>query len=75
MCAEDRILKSGIYATSQDLASSGTTIAVLKIANEAGTLIDGKTIEESVRGFAESSKVLMSALDQVAKIHPFVAGQ
>jgi hypothetical protein len=34
---------------------------------------DWNTIEENIHGFAESSKVLISLLDEVAKIHPFVA--
>lgn len=33
------------------------------------------SIEDDIRGFAESSKVLMSLLDEVAKIHPFVGGE
>jgi hypothetical protein len=37
----------------------------------AGTS-DWNTIEENINGFAESSKVLISLLDEVAKIHPFV---
>jgi hypothetical protein len=28
-----------------------------------------------VRGFAESSRVLMKVLDEVAKIHPFIGGE
>jgi hypothetical protein len=39
----------------------------------ASSNIDVKAIEEHVRGFAESSKVLMNALDEVSKIHPFIA--
>lgn len=34
--------------------------------------IDVKAIEDNISGWAESSKVLMKVLDEVAKVHPFI---
>ncbi|KAF5344487.1 hypothetical protein D9758_014131 [Tetrapyrgos nigripes] len=48
--------KDGISKAVKDLASSG----------------DAKAIEAKVRNFAESSQVLMNALDQIQKLHPFI---
>jgi hypothetical protein len=36
-------------------------------------ILTSSNIEENVTGFAESSKVLLKVLDEVAKVHPFVA--
>lgn len=38
------------------------------------TVIDIAAIESNISGWAESSKVLMSALDGIAAIHPVVGG-
>jgi len=53
---------SSYFAAGQDLAN---TLA-------AGPEL--KDIEASVRGFAESSRVLMNVLDEISKLHPFIAG-
>jgi hypothetical protein len=37
--------------------------------------VDVAKLDENLRGFAESSKVLMSVLDGVATIHPFISGE
>lgn len=65
-------MKSGLFTIGKGLASDpNAQAAVMKMVDVSK--IDVKAIEEHVRGFAESSKVLMNALDDVAKIHPFIA--
>ena len=44
--------------------------AITGIASE----IDLKMVEDQIKRFGESSKILMSALDEVAKVHPFIGG-
>ena len=39
-----------------------------------GDAIDVNTIENGIKTFAESSKVLMKALDAISEVHPFIAG-
>lgn len=78
---EDRILsplESGYYTAGKDFVSSeGSTLesTVRKMADEASSVIDGKAIEENVRVFEDGSRVLIKALDEVALIHPFIAGE
>jgi hypothetical protein len=78
---EDRILlpmESGRYTVGKDTAESdGTSVegTVRKMAENARTRVDEKGIEDSVRRFAEGSQVLINALDEVAKIHPFIGGK
>lgn len=57
-------------ADNADLISSSTKKINEVVSNNA----EVQAIEESVRGFAESSKVLINALDEVSKLHPFIAG-
>lgn len=67
-------MESGLFTVGKNVASSGTVEStVRKMADLANSTVDGKAIAENVRGFVESSKVLMNALDEVAKIHPFIA--
>jgi hypothetical protein len=63
-------MKSGLYTVGTDMASNAN---VQMMVSSVASNVNVKAIEEHVRGFAESSKVLMNALDNVAKIHPFVA--
>ena len=80
LSTEDRILnpmESGVFTFGKQCSSDKIeTIesTVRKLADEAAANIDLNAIENSVRGFAEGSRVLMNALDEVAKLHPFIAG-
>jgi hypothetical protein len=58
--------QTAITASSADIMSAATKFA--------GTA-DFKSLEDNVRGFSEASQVLMKALDEVTKIHPFIAGK
>lgn len=75
--AEDRVqddIDSGYYSMANNVYSDDTNSIGSNITATANSL-GLKTIEDDVRGFAESSKILMSLLDDVARIHPFVAGE
>ena len=48
---------------------------VKKIAVEASSMINPKTVEDGIVSFAEGSKILMQGLDAVAAIHPFIGGR
>jgi hypothetical protein len=70
-------MNSGLFTVGKDVIastnSSDVESAVRSMVNVAGSTVDGKAIEENVRGFVENSKILMGALDEVAKIHPFIS--
>jgi len=71
-------MKSGLYTVAKDFTSAnGAAIEsnVKAMVDAARATVDGKAIEDHIRGFVESSKVLMSALDEVAKIHPFIGSK
>jgi hypothetical protein len=71
---EDKV----IAASSKATALSGFYAAHgAQIGGALQTIIDNtdlKTVENTVKGFAESSQVLMKALDAVQTIHPFIGG-
>jgi len=48
--------------------------AAHQVAEAIKANIDVEAIEGSVKGFAQSSKVLMGMLDEVQTIHPFIGG-
>ena len=43
-------------------------------ANAVAASLDFPAVENQIRGFAESSRVLMKILDEVQTIHPFIGG-
>jgi hypothetical protein len=61
-----------ILAAQSDQQNS-TMVTVIKTAMDmtGGT----EAIEQGVSSFVEGSALLMSALDDVAKLHPFVGGK
>jgi hypothetical protein len=61
-----------VLAAQSDQQNS-TMLTVIKTAMDAtgGT----EAIEQGVSSFVEGSALLMSALDDVAKLHPFVGGK
>jgi hypothetical protein len=82
---EDRIIsaqkpKSPYLPIAKDLYSQNgkaiTSVASAVTNGAAGHIvIDMEAIEAKVKTFAETSKVLMKVLDEVAKVHPFVEGK
>ena len=50
---------------------SVAAVGIATAVSQSAVLIG---LEDRVKDFAESTKVLMAALDEVAKLHPFVAG-
>ncbi|KAF7974234.1 hypothetical protein HWV62_13116 [Athelia sp. TMB] len=71
---EDRLTEpanSGYYSTGSDFYAQNSD-AIKSAANAVAQGIDLGAIEDDIRGFAESSRVLMSLLDEVAKVHPVV---
>ena len=74
---EDRLTEptdSGFYSTGSDFYAQNSD-AIKSAANAVAQGIDLVAIEDDIRGFAESSRVLMSLLDEVAKVHPVVGGE
>ncbi|TRM70535.1 hypothetical protein BD626DRAFT_391201 [Schizophyllum amplum] len=61
--AEDRALKNVPHTVLRDIASIDDNAASNQIATNIG---------EQVEYFAESSAVLMKALDEISSIHPFI---
>lgn len=56
------------YTLSQTwVSTNGSTLS-----SDISQIADVKKLEDNVRGFAESSQVLMKVLDEVAKVHPFI---
>jgi hypothetical protein len=78
---EDLILKpmeSGYYTFAKQYASNNHVeidSTVKKVAVAASAAIDLNAVEEGIRGFVEGTKILMKALDEVAKLHPFIGGR
>ena len=65
-----------MYRTTGDkiLAVSGNE--QIKMAENAITTADGFSfVKDQVNNFVENSKVLVSALDEVGKLHPFIQGR
>jgi hypothetical protein len=58
-------LSSNFYEANE--TSIKTTVPA--VASAVGTM----AIENGVRSFAESSKILMKALDGISQVHPFIA--
>lgn len=65
---EDRFLvASEVYSDGQSVLAGAKAVLDTAAAN-----IDVKGLEDRIKGFAESSKVFMAALDAVAQVHPFI---
>jgi len=74
--AEDHFLNltsSGYSSTGKQFYSDNRNSFSSSVQAIAGAS-NWNTIEENINGFAESSRFLISLLDEVAKIHPFVGG-
>ena len=75
---EDRLQAPGLsdgYDVGKGVASSDSVKAAAhQVAEAIKANIDVEAIEGSVKGFAQSSKVLMGMLDEVQTIHPFIGG-
>jgi hypothetical protein len=76
--AEDRVLEqSSYFSAGQTFLADNSALVNSTGKNVASAIAASselKSIEESVRGFAESSKVLMNVLDDISKLHPFIGG-
>ncbi|KAH7885442.1 hypothetical protein F5I97DRAFT_1830577 [Phlebopus sp. FC_14] len=72
---EDRVTSSGYYGTGTSFYNDNAT-AIKQVTVKAADALKGdsniKALEDGIRTFAESSKVLMKILDEVAKVHPFI---
>jgi hypothetical protein len=75
---EDALLKptdarvtdgSSLYTANENSIKTAAAIAPA-----VASTIDAKAIEDDIKTFAESSKVLMKALNEISQIHPFIAG-
>lgn len=71
-------MESGYYtfakqSSTADKATIESTVKEMAIATSAA--MDAKAVERGVLDFVENTKVLMKGLDEVAKLHPFVAGR
>lgn len=74
---EERVMapmNSDILVAGKEIYSQNAAQIVATAGNIANA-IDFKSIEDNVRSFAESSTILMKALDEVAKLHPFIGGE
>ncbi|KZP16060.1 hypothetical protein FIBSPDRAFT_66010 [Athelia psychrophila] len=72
---EDRLIEpteSGYYSTATDFYAQNEA-GIKSAASDIAKSINLEAIQDDIRGFAESSRVLMSLLDEVAKLHPVVA--
>lgn len=49
-----------------------TALALTTVLETTGGI---RTIEDGINRFMEGSSILLKALDEVAKVHPFVAGK
>ena len=49
--------------------------AISSGAQKIGKAIDMNDLEKKVKGFSESSKVLMNVLDEIRVVHPFIGGE
>ena len=63
---DDRVAVAGLYNVNEN--------SIKTVAAVVSTVVDAKAIEDHIKTFAEGSKVLMKALDEISKIHPFIAG-
>ncbi|KAG9021033.1 hypothetical protein FS842_006848 [Serendipita sp. 407] len=63
---------STYYATASAFVGANST-AVQEVVSTAAAAINVKAIEDGIKSFAESSKVIMNALDSVSQIHPVVS--
>ncbi|KAH7909808.1 hypothetical protein BJ138DRAFT_1010091 [Hygrophoropsis aurantiaca] len=76
--AVDRVsqpFSSGYFTTSNGFYNDNRNAindSVTQIAEIAKGNVNIKAVEDHIRNFAESSKVLMKMLDEVAKVHPFI---
>jgi hypothetical protein len=74
---EDRIQKFGFQPKRKKSMDVHTNADAKSSAGkeEGDSTVDVARLDENLRGFAESSRVLMSVLDGVATIHPFISGE
>lgn len=67
--------EDGITAAQENQENSLT----IGIADSVGMVLDAtggmEAIEQGINRFIEGSQVLMNALDEVAKLHPFIGGK
>jgi hypothetical protein len=71
-------MESGYSTFAKEFSTDNkgsTESTVKKIAVEASSMINPKTVEDGIVSFAEGSKILMQGLDAVAAIHPFIGGR
>jgi hypothetical protein len=67
---DDRVaVASSLYTANENSIKTAAAIAPA-----VASTIDAKAVEDDIKTFAESSKVLMKALDGISQIHPFIAG-
>ncbi|KAG8826888.1 hypothetical protein FRC17_008058 [Serendipita sp. 399] len=63
--------KSAYYAAGSAFVAENAT-AVNEVVSTVATAVNFKAIEDGIKTFAETSEVLMKALDAVASIHPVI---
>ncbi|KAG8814728.1 hypothetical protein FRC19_001553, partial [Serendipita sp. 401] len=73
---EDKIMnkdptQSAYYAMGSKLVADNSAI-VQEVVSAVATTVNIKAIEDGIKSFAESSQVLMKALDAVSQVHPAV---
>ncbi|KAG8806128.1 hypothetical protein FRC19_007457 [Serendipita sp. 401] len=65
---------STYYATaSAFVKDEKNATTVQEVVSTAAAVINVKSIEDGIKSFAESSKVIMNALDSVSQIHPVIS--
>lgn len=72
-CFELFLIGNGVLAVQEHQENSMTMAGGFKILLDQTGGTDA--IEDGINGFVEHSEVLMKALDNVAKLHPFVGGK
>ncbi|KAF9242644.1 hypothetical protein BU15DRAFT_60359 [Melanogaster broomeanus] len=73
---EDRVLLSPYHNVVTTFYNNNATAikdSAVKVTDALNNTAAIKAVEDNIRAFGESSKVLMKMLDEVAKVHPFVA--